>query len=138
MAACRPGAALPGSIAARSIVWLTVLALPLQGLAAVAAELRGPAHYHATAGDKVHEHGQGLVERHFHTHDHGAIQADDDDHHRQSPAVEPGKSGASGGLDTQAPASARASVQFPLGDAVFGYFKKPAIPFQGRLERPPA
>ena len=83
------------TIATRMIVWIVLLTLTVQGLAALTTTLRGPAHYHSTsptpAPQAGHSHASHHTERSHHAHDQvrrhyhlpgdGAIVVHDDRQH---------------------------------------------------------
>jgi hypothetical protein len=55
---------VPIAVVAQLFVWLILITVPIQGLVAATAALRGPAHHHGAASAAVQTHA-----RHAHTHD---------------------------------------------------------------------
>jgi hypothetical protein len=126
----------------KTLVWLLALALPIQNLAVVALQLRGPAHIHADASSEHgphpgHPHDQ--VEHHYHGANQGAIEVDDDDddHHHEPQAPESNKRVTFSSFDALTLALLPAVVQPVSGAIAAAVVREPPPPFPGRLERPP-
>jgi hypothetical protein len=120
----------------RFVVWLTIFALPVHGFAAINMDLRGPSHYHGAPADSASRHAHDHAERHFHTHGQAAIEVDDGDRHQETKAAEAGKSVS--GFDSLSPAHFQSIAISPFGAVRLDGITAAALPFQGRLERPPA
>lgn len=127
----------------KTLVWLLALALPIQNLAVVALQLRGPAHIHAdtpSEGGPHPGHAHAHAEHHYHGANQGAIEVDDDDdddHHQVTQAPETSKSGSFGSFDALTLAPLSVVVQFKAGAIADAGIRKQPPPFPGRLERPP-
>jgi hypothetical protein len=89
------------AVARRAIALLIAAALPAQGFAAIAAELSGPAHFHATPARERHWHA-GVMHHHHAPGDAVVI----DDGKRSHPMLASGetKRAASGAVDALAAA----------------------------------
>lgn len=120
------------------VVWLVALALPMQGYAAIAMDLRGPAHHHDAVAASAPRHAHGVVERHFHAHAEAGVTAEDGERSHESNAVGNGKNGSAGGFDMQASAPLHEPLQRPTTNTLAGEITAAKLPFPGRLERPPA
>ena len=120
------------------VVWLVALALPMHGYAAIAMDLRGPAHYHGAAAESAPRHAHGAAERHFHVHAEAGVTVDDGERGHESNAAGNGKNGSAGGFDTQTPAPLRLPLPRLTSDIPAGEISAANLPVPGRLERPPA
>lgn len=123
--------------ARRAIALLIALAVPIQGFAGIASDLRGPAHFHADDPSGT-RHWHGDVEHHHHAADPAVVEIDDgDDQRHAAAATGNGKRIASSALDTLMDA---AFVLPPRPDtgAVLVRDSAKRIPyFPGIPERPP-
>jgi hypothetical protein len=120
------------TLARRIVVGLVAIALPLQGFAAIAMALRGPAHFHGV------DHGHAHVERHHHTAGDGAIEVGVEDDHRHAPlAAGDNKRTAFASVDTLSTALPVLPPRLHSAPTPGGRCALLAAPFPDRPERPP-
>ena len=123
--------------ARRAIALLIALAVPIQGFAGIAPELRGPAHFHA--GDpSAARHWHGDVEHHHHAADPAIVEIDDgDDQRHAAVAAGSGKRVASGTLDTLTAATLVLPSRPDSGAVRTRVSGRLSLYFPGMLDRPP-
>lgn len=141
-------------IATRWLIWLLLVVLPLQGMAAVVAELRGPSHRHAASEElwipqmsvrhslapMQHAHAHANAERHHHARSDTTVIEVPSADGAEAIAVDDGSnSGGSGGTFLALIPSAHAAPPFEARNSLHaadpGSFQ---TRYPGRLERPPA
>jgi hypothetical protein len=126
---------LAGAMAGRpALVLLLAVALPLQGFAGMAAEIRGPGHFHSHERSAApHWHGQ--VEHHRHAGDEQSIEVEDERGSAAALAAGDGKRAVP--ADTLNGAPRFLPPRAHEAAAVSGPGVPPAGHFPSRPDRPP-
>lgn len=145
-------------LAKQILVWLILIAVPAQGLAAATAALRGPAHYHdaAPAPDRLHHasrahahsdphvdrhahHAHPGLQRHYHLPGEDAVLVHDERDHDVAAAGQRAPESESGSAAFLALIPDPLAFHLPdLLDAMgIGRVKKLLSSFLRRIERPP-
>jgi hypothetical protein len=120
---------------------ILVVSLPVHGLASIARDLRGPAHYHIVPAD--HEHADGghshlTAEHHHHDADESVIEVFDNTGLEDLNEENTGRLRGTGFTgDALVRATALIPPSGPDAMSAGSPAPKPAPGFIGRLERPP-
>jgi hypothetical protein len=120
-------------VAGRTLALLIAVALPAQGFAVIAAEVSGPAHFHAVAKAGAPHWHVGVM-HHHHALGEAVIV---DDGKRSKPALEETKRTAFGAVDALAATAPAVPPMIPACGAPPASFTEPSAHVARLPERPP-
>lgn len=120
-------------VARRALALLIAIALPAQGLAAVAVGVSGPAHFHAAAKSGAPHWHAGVM--HHHHAEGDAIVVDDGK--RQAPASSEGKRFSFGAVDALTAAGQTFASSLPASEPAYPQVAESAPHAAHPPERPP-